>query len=203
MKKKLMSSLTLGFCLLTFACSNSATQTHKPEVVVNASGKVTFGVTDQIKYLAAFQQIVALNLDENLVELENGSRWSIPQGNMVKGWEKCKNLVITQNHLGFSVPKYALVNIDLQLAEPVSLIREPTPSKDVSYIKEIDKINNIIVLSDNKRIIVHSSDRSVFNKMNENDRVVIGVNTGEDKNKSPYLVINTANNHFVRGCIVE
>lgn len=202
MNKTTVNSIFLGLCLVAFGCESNKND-NTSDIIITEANQVHFAVVEHIKYLGAFQQITNLNLDTNHIELANGSRWSISHGNLIKGWEKSKNLVITQSHSSFATPRYALVNLDLQLSEPITMEREPTPVNEVIFVKEIDSANNIILLSDNNKLIIHSSDRGTFNKISVNDRVLIGINTGNDRDKSPYLLIDTANHQCVRAKVIE
>ena len=113
------------------------------------------------------------------------------------------HLVLTQNQATFSTYRFAIANSDLKLAVPVSLLREPLPAKDKClFIKEIDKANDLVTLNDNGRWIVHSSDTRNLNRMSENHRIVIGVNSGDDQDRCPYILIDTTNNNYVRARLI-
>jgi hypothetical protein len=179
---------------------------YREEIVTTEAGKIDFRFLGNIKNPQVFHRIVRICPESHAVELEDGSMWTVPKIDNVKGWEKSHRLVLTQNQATFSTHRYALVNPDLKLAVPASLAREPTPKdKDLFYVKAVDRVNDIVVLNDNKHWIVNASDRSVFNKIVENDRAILGVNTKEIDKKSPYIIIDTADkgNVFVRACLVD
>ncbi|MGH2612486.1 MAG: hypothetical protein ACRDFB_05495, partial [Rhabdochlamydiaceae bacterium] len=186
MKTQLIHIMALGICLSEVHFSSvHASSSHQTEEVSTDAGHIHFPNMSHIKHNGAFHQIQNINPEDRVIGLENGSHWSIANADIIKGWGKSKNLVITQNHSGFSTSRFALMNLDLKQAEPISLVREPTPGKDVYFVKSIDRVNDIITLSDGKNWIVHSSDRGRLGKFSENDRTIIGVNTGVDKDKSP------------------
>jgi hypothetical protein len=199
MKKSLINVLILSVSLATSACSNTyGSRSQKNEDVTTDAGHIDFGIFDQIKNAAAYQHIHHLDEENGVVEFKDGSRWRVSRLDGIKGWEKSKHLVITQNHATFSTDSYALVNLDIKLAEPISLIREPTPTKDVQYVKNIIFVNDILTLSNGLKWVIHSSDRGKLSKMVENDRIVIGVNSEGDKDQNPYLLIDTSTNNCVR-----
>lgn len=206
MNLKLIRIMSLAACLGAVSitevqaavCSSSRT-----EVVNTDAGNIDFTFVNYIKHPGALHKIQQINLDDRFVDLDDGSRWSISRTDTIKGWDRSKNLVVTQNHAGFSTSRYALANVDLKLAVPASLVREPTPSKDAIYVKAVDRVNDMIMTNDGKNWIVHSSDRGALSKISENDRIVIGANTGDNKDKSPYLLIDTSSNHFVRAHPIE
>lgn len=188
------------------AALGTAHANYHEEVVSTEAGKIDFRFMNNIKNAQVFHRIAHICPESHTVELEDGSRWNVPKIDAVKGWEKSHRLVLTQNQATFSTHRYALVNPELKLAVPVSLAREPTPKdKDLFYIKAVDRVNDIVVLNDNRHWIVNAADRGVFNKIMENDRAILGVNTREIDKKSPYIIIDTADkgNVFVRACLVE
>lgn len=198
---------TIIFFILFLSTTGTATanaehpQCHKEDVSTHA-GHIDFSSFSHKKNAIAHQQIHHLNVENGIVELQDGSRWKVSRVDVIKGWEKCKNLVITQNHSTYSTSSYALVNLDIQLAEPISLVREPTPKHSRS-VSNVVLVNDLVTLNDGKKWIVHSSDRGKLNKIIENDRIVIGVNTSSDRDTSPYLLIDTSTHLFVRAQMVE
>ncbi len=190
--------LALSLALVTGGCGDSYSRSHNNEGMTTDAGNIDFSIIDHIKNKTVYQHINHVDDDKRVVELQDGSRWSVSKLDVVKGWEKSKNLVITQNHASFSTSPFALVNLDIKLAEPISLMREPTPSKSAHYVKNIISVNDIVTLNNDSKWVIHSSDRGKMNKMAENDRIVIGVNTGDDRNSNPYLLIDTTTNNFVR-----
>lgn len=204
MQRSLINALILSVSLATSACSNTyGSRSQKNEDVTTDAGNIDFGIFDKIKNTIAYQHIHHLDEEKGVVEFKDGSRWKVSRLDGIKGWEKSKHLVITQNHATFSTASYALVNLDIKLAEPISLIREPTPGKDVQYVKNIIFVNDIVTLSDGLKWVIHSSDRGKLSKMVENDRILIGVNSEGDKDKNPYLLIDTSTNNCVRAQLLD
>jgi len=60
-----------------------------------------------------------------------------------------------------------------------------------------------VTLSDGLKWVIHSSDRGKLGKMVENDRIVIGVNSEGDKDKNPYLLIDTSTDNHVRAQLLD
>ncbi|MGR3973978.1 MAG: hypothetical protein QRY72_05380 [Candidatus Rhabdochlamydia sp.] len=205
MNKKLIHimMLTLYVGMIGLPRVEASGSNTRTEVVNTDAGNIDFTFTHYVKFPGVFHKIHHINLDDRVVDLEDGSRWNISKTTLVKGWEKSKNLMITQNHSNFSTSRYALVNADLKLAVPASLIREPAPAHGVAYVKSVDRVNDIVTLSDGRNWIVHSSDRGTLSKITEHDRIIVGANTGENREKSPYILINTSNNHYVRAQHIE
>ena len=203
MKTSIMRVVGLVFCLnaAEFSTIYAATCSHS-EVVNTDAGHIDFTFVNYVKHSIAYQKIRHISTEDKAVDLENGSRWSISKADTVRGWESSKSVVVTQNHASFSTARYALLNPELKLAVPASLIREPAP-KDALYIASIDRVNDMVILSDNKKWIIHADDRSNLSKMQDHDRIIVGVNTSHDQDKSPYLLIDTSNHHFVRAHNIE
>lgn len=205
MNHKYIQAAVLGLCLLaplSILQANNAHHEHE-HVVATDAGNINFHFTKLIKSSLANHSIHHVNAKDNLLELSDGSQWKVSKPDVVRGWEKNEHLVLTQNQATFSTYRFALVNPDLKMAIPVSLDREPMPAKDKClFVKEIDKANDLVTLNDNGRWIVHSSDTRNLNKMAENHRIIIGVNTGDDHERCPYILINTTNNNYVRARLI-
>jgi hypothetical protein len=199
MKSFFIPSLVLGVSLTTGGfCENCDSSSQHHESVKTDAGSMDFSILDRIKNKAVYQHIHHLDTDNKFIELKDGSRWSVSKVGVLKGWEKNKNLVITQNHALFSTSGYALINFDAKLAEPISMVREPTPHKSTHYVKNIVMVNDILTLNDDSRWVIHSSDRDKLSRIAENHCIIVGVNTGGDRDKAPYLLIDTSNNNSVR-----
>lgn len=195
----------LSLCLgvgSTLEIHASSYSNQRAEVVNTDAGNIDFTFVSYVRHPRAFHKIQKIDLDDRCIVLDDGSHWRVSKTGVVKGWNQGK-IVVTQNHAGFSTSRYALANVDLKLAVPASLECEPAPDKENAYVKGVDRVNDIIHLSDGKNWIVHSSDRGALSKININDRVVIGANTGDNRDKSPYLLIDTSSNHFVRAHPIE
>lgn len=148
----------------------------------------------------AFQKVDKISVEDRIISLSNGSVWKVSNVDAVRGWEKYKNLVITQNHATFSSHKFALVNLDLGLAEPISLLTPPTPHKDNLFVKRIDATHDIVVLSNDKDFSVHTRDHGILKKFNVNGPVLLGINTMDQDTSNPYIIVDVSlNSHgYVR-----
>jgi hypothetical protein len=179
---------------------------YPTEVISTGAGNIDFYFPVDLKEPSIFVNITSVNKEENTIQLADGSVWEVSNINSVKNWEKSPHIVLGSSQSLFSPMsgyKYALVNLDQKLAEAMSLKNEPRPSEYARYIKALDTVNDIVTLNDDKQWIVHSSDRGDLSKMRPNDRIIVGVNTGVDRDKSPYLLINTSTNLFIRTQLVE
>jgi len=199
MRIKIAHLMVLPLCLGVGAIDAAYTATdHRVEVVNTDAGHIDFTFISLIKNPKVFRSLKEVDVNNRWVMLDDGSCWKVAKSDIIKGWDHSKRLLVTQNHANFSLSRYALVNLDLKLAVPASLEHEPVPDKDVAYVKNIDRVNDIVTLNDGKEWIIHSSDQAVLSKISINDRIIIGANTGDNRDKSPYLLIDTSSNHFVR-----
>ena len=204
--KQIINFLALAFVLMTGVGAGSnlyaSSNYHRSEIINTDAGPIDFSFFENIK-IPAYQQVRSVDQDRKIIELEDGSVLSVAKIELAKEWEGQKKLVLTQNHATFSTFKYALVNLDLKLATPVSLLREPTPSSGVLFVKDVDTTHDKLTLNNNKTWLIHRSDRGVLSKINENDRIIIGVNTGEDRSSNPYLLIDTSKNTPFRSQLLD
>jgi len=170
------------------------------ESIKTEAGTIDFRFTHYIRHPSALNKIAHLSTEDGTIELGDGSKWAVSKIDLVKGWDKTKHLVVGQNLHTLSTHRYALINTELKLAIPMSLVREPIPSKDggAFYVKAVDHSNDIVVLSDGKNWIVNSSDKINFHKVREHDRMIVGVNIADKADASPYILIDTANGMYMR-----
>lgn len=169
------------------------------EYVNTDAGTMDFQFAEYVTNPAIFHKIVQFSSDGQTFELEDGSRWVSAKPDLMRGWEHTDRLVLTQNKATLSTYRYALVHLDLRLAVPVAIVREPQPgAKNTFYIKNIDTAKDLIVLSDGKQWVVHASDHNNIHKMKEHDRIEIGGNVGDGGNHTPYILIDTTTGHYVR-----
>jgi len=205
MNNPIFQITVLSLLLTTTSCNKGhASCNQEKEYAVTEAGKMDLNPLNHVKLSSAFHKIAHHSGDKHYFDLEDGSRWSISKTDTVEGWDRCDHLVITQNHAALSTARYALLNPDLKQAIPVSLVREPIPgNKNVFYIKSIDLVNDIVTLNDNKNWIVHSADRDALRKISEHDRVIIGMNSNDNWDKTPYILVDTSNKLFVRAKLLE
>jgi|GEM_PF-4111638 hypothetical protein len=206
MMNSILKMTFLGLALFCGVDSHAAKSTEvveHEEYVKTDAGNIDFRHLNHVKFPGVFHKIARLQLKDNYLELEDGSKWSLSRAETVKGWES-NRVVLCQNMATLSTYRFALVNLDLKMAMPISLIREPLPTKDdVAFVKNIDRSSDIIVTSDGRRWIVHSSDGSNFSKFNEHDRLEIGANVSDSAEKCPYILIDTAHNSYVRAKLLD
>ena len=175
-------------------------------IVETDAGSIDFGLIDYIgKPPGLIHHLIECSLKHNTFILDNLSKWSSSNIEMVKNWKDDDDLLITQNQAFFSACRFALVNPRLQKAVPISLIREPLPVDHKMYfIMKIDPANDLIALSNGIEYTIYLQDHGTLRKFSENDRVIIGFNSSDrldsisiDYYKS-YLLIDTTCNSCVR-----
>ena len=174
-------------------------------IVSTAAGSLDFGLIESISpVLGIHHRIIEVSEEEGTFTLDNRSKWQTANIDMIKSWKE-DDLIITQNQAIFSVHRFALVNPRLQKAVPISLLREPLPMDGKTFfIRKIDLPNDLITLDNSVDWTVYPSDHGTLRKFNENDRIMIGLNSSEtvdtlnsEKYKF-YILINTTSNLYVR-----
>lgn len=213
MKRKLIQNIALSLVLLSSATIpvslNAESQSGvkleiKHSALETEAGLINFDFVRYIIHRGGSHKIKEVIPSKNQLVMTDGSVWSVVNLESIAGWEKASDLYITQNCKAFSKRLYALVNCETKKAVPMDLVIEPRPnSKEILFIQAVDPVNNLVVTSDDKKWIIHSSDNSVLKQFKENDRVVIGANVSENSDKSPYLLINTAHNASARANLIE
>jgi hypothetical protein len=149
------------------------------------------------------QDVAEVDLEAKVFTLANGSKWAAPNIDMINGWTKDDQLVVSQNQTLFSTHRYALLNLRLAKATPIDLVRESRPTtEDAYYISKIDYANDLVTLNvEGQQWVVYASDHGTLRKFSEHDRVIIGMNTSEhcDQEKvMRYILIDTATHQYVR-----
>lgn len=191
--------------LLLTGVPAAAAETNPPsqEVMIDTdAGHIHFDFiqkTPAVPYLR--HKVASTDAESNTLELANGSKWSCSNPDMVKEWVEGDQIVIGQNQAFFSTNRYALINVRLGKAIPISLLREPRPDQSL-YITKIDFANDIVTLSkDGQQWEVFSYDHGTLRKFSEHDRLLIGVNTSDCCHHElalHYILINTSTNQYVR-----
>jgi hypothetical protein len=175
-------------------------------IIDTDAGLIDFGLVDFIgKVPGVIHHLMSVSLKEETFTLDNMSKWSSSNIEMVNNWKEEDELLITQNQAFFSIYRFALVNSRLQKAVPVSLLREPLPiDHKMFFILKIDPANDVITLSNGVEYSVYPNDHGTLRKFSENDRIVMGFNSSDrvdsttiDSYKS-YILIDTTCNSSVR-----
>ncbi len=207
MKKMKISAYALSTVLLaTLPHAVGAVETdpkicHEMAVDTEA-GRMHFDFIMQTQPLAGFlQAVVSADAKTDSFELPDGSKWGTSKIEMIHGWNEGDQLIITQNQAFFSTHRFALVNLRLGKAVPISLLREARPESAL-YITNIDAANDIVTLSkEGQQWVVDSADHGTLRRYSEHDRIILGVNTSDccDHDKvMRYLLIDTTTNQCVR-----
>jgi hypothetical protein len=207
MKKMKISAYALSTILLATAPQLLGAVETDPKIchemaVETEAGRMHFDFIMQTQPVPGFLQAVAsVDPQNNTFELPDGSVWATSKIEMINGWTEADQLVISQNQAFFSTHRFALVNLRLGKAVPVSMIREARP-ESAMYITGIDRANDIITLNkDNQQWVIDSADHGTLRRYSEHDRIVLGVNTSDccDHEKvMRYLLIDTTTNQCVR-----
>lgn len=197
-------------CPIAGILAHSHHQLHHYPLVSNSCTKTEAGNInfDHLKNLdnklKIFQKIKAFSDEDQTITLTDGSRWHVSPYDIVKGWGHSERLVLTQNHTVFSLHKYALINLDLEVAVPINLLILPIPqNENIHYIKDISYNLNTCLLDTNQQFGVHASDRGTLNKFYENNVVYLGVNTCDQDLAYPYIIIDAGlhSNSYVRAAL--
>jgi len=169
---------------------------EEKKCVTTDAGEINFNLIKALnKEQPLYVYIKESSQNTNTIVLSNGSRWYLSNFDSIKSWEKHNNLTITENHVFLSLYKYALVNLDLNTATPISLISPSTPdNKEILYIKGIDHLNNIIMLNNGQLFLVNKNDHGTLKKFHENNIVILGANTDESELSNPFLIIDASLN---------
>ncbi len=169
------------------------------------AGSINFDVLNFLdKNQPIYQQIVDSSESKKTITFKNGSIWKVSNIESVKGWENSKHLVLTQNHAIFSTYKFALINQDLGLAEPVSLIKAPFPNgKHNLFIESLSTQVNAIKLNNKQIFVVQAEDNGSLKGFHENNLILLGANTSDKDARNPYIIIDVSlnSNDYVRAAL--
>ncbi len=181
-----------------------------PTVVGNLidtdAGSIDFGLIEYIgKVPGLIHHLADCTSNDNTFSLENRSKWTAANIEMIRNWKSEDELLITQNQAFFSPHRFALVNPRLQKAVPISLLREPLPIENkMFFILSIDPANDVITLSNGVDYSIYPHDHGTLRKFSENDRIILGFNSSDKLDVTNldyykcYLLINTTCNSYVR-----
>ncbi len=207
MKNKIITTSFLSSLLLLTGISGSMcadeTTPFLPRDVVGETeaGLIYFKPVQILPGL--LQDVADIDRDAKVFSLANGSKWYAPNIDMINGWVKSDQLVISQNQALFSTHRYALLNLRLGKATPIDLARESRPTdQDALYISKIDYANDVITLNnEGLQWAVYAPDHGTLRKFSEHDRVIVGMNTSEHSDQEKgmhYILIDTATHQYVR-----
>lgn len=192
----LVSSISALSGSLAHGLQHQTFETLEKTCLTTDAGEINFNLFLSLDKDEPLEQIIKeLSTETNTIVLGNGSRWDVSNFDSIKTWEQYNNLIVTQNHAIFSLYKYALVNLDLNLAVPISLISPPLPtSKEFLYVRSIDYEQNLVILSTGQTFLIHSGDHGTLRKFHENNPVVLGANSCEKDISNPLLIIDVSLN---------
>lgn len=179
---------------------------YRSSIIETEAGSIDFGLIECIdKIPGLIQYIVDFSMNDNVFTLDNRSKWTASNIEMIKNWKIGDELFITQNHAFFSAHRFALVNFRLQKAVPISLLTEPYPIEmKTFFLLGIDPSNDVISLDNEIDYSVHPGDHGTLRKFSENDRVILGINSTDRLDEcnlehyKRYLMIDTTCNAYIR-----
>lgn len=153
-----------------------------------------------IYYPAGIHTLYAVSAIGDSVEFEDGSVWKIAAEDRYKvsQWGSQEPITVTQNNTWFSKYKYKIVNQTTGSVLQANLYLGPL--KDglfTLYITAIDTSRGELILNDSTRWSISDLDITSFDEWMIHDAVIIGLNSGWDKNCQA-LLINVPLNTYVR-----
>lgn len=176
------------------------------------AGPIDFGLVASLEEIPGlFLHLKDCEEKGSVFLLDNGSKWSTSEIEMVRNWDEEDELLITQNEALFSsiFERFAIVNRRLQKAVPISRCSEPEPNEKAMYVKKVDTKNNLLVLNNGMEFRIHDHDHNALHQFDENDRILIGFNSGHRPNANfaehfmHYILVNTRSNNYVRAVPVK
>ena len=149
----------------------------------------------------AFHNPLSVTALGGVVHLEDGSVWSIADGDHYKtlNWYTSDLIVLTPNHDWFTSELFRMSNQNTGVSVRCSMILGPIyHGLYTHWIVGINYYTQEIYLEDGSVWQVTGFDSSIFNKWLLNDTIIIGVNDGYLSSTKPNILINVNTLTFVR-----
>jgi hypothetical protein len=149
--------------------------------------------------LASHHISAVSDLGDSLI-LEDGSVWeiSLKHAQTILDWLDIDIIIITQNNSWTSKHNYNFINQRTKETVSTNLIESPLISSEYFHkIKAIDYFRGEIVLENNIRWKICSSDIFLVKDWLLDDGIIVGINTGWESS-FPNILINVSVNKFVR-----
>lgn len=155
----------------------------------------------------SIHQVVAFSVTGDLVEIEDGSRWSVSLSDIstVIQWRIGDRLSLTPSYGIFSNSYYYLVNHTLNSSVRVLPFEGPLAmGGNTHWVYNLDSFLGVVTLVNGRgeytRWCISESDAYLFHTWGVNDAIIIGNNSGFPLYLSSYdhILINVNMNHYVR-----
>lgn len=140
----------------------------------------------------AYYHLVAVNDDYSVVQLHDGSKWSVAYYDRAKvaKWVGDDNLFIKPCISWFSTCRYVIHNRALNMTVEVNLKSAPLDNCAYTYsVIDICLAKSYVLLSD--QTIWRVNDSYTFPKWRVGDRIVVGVNNLWREAEDKHILINT------------
>ena len=141
----------------------------------------------------AYHNPVSVTALGGVVQLEDGSIWSVADGDHYKtlNWYTNDLIVLTVNHEWFSTELFRMSNQNTGVSVRCNMVLGPIyHGLYTHWIVGINYYTQEIYLEDGSIWQMSGFDTSIFNKWLLNDTVVIGVNDGYLSSTKPNILIN-------------
>lgn len=153
----------------------------------------------------AYHNPVSVTALGGVVHLEDGSVWSIADGDHYKtlNWYTNDLLVLTPNHDWFTTEMFRMSNQNTGVSVRCNMVLGPIyHGLYTHWIVGINYYTQEIYLEDGSIWQVTGFDSSIFSKWLLNDTIVIGVNDGYLSTTKPNILIDVNTLTFVRATCV-
>lgn len=179
---------------------------HDPILVPERpKGSVFSAELYQTSHNGVFHYPIAVAALGGMVELEDGSIWSVADEDRYKtlNWLTSDLIVLSPNHDWFSSHLFRMSNQNTSISIKCNLKFGPVYNGVYTHwIIGINYYTQEIFLEDGSIWQVTGFDSSVFNKWLLNDTVIIGINDGFLSATKPNILINVNTLTYARaGCV--
>lgn len=177
-----------------------------PEALSAASSlddaeRISNGLTYFTSHAGAFHSPLFVFNEGALVEIEDGSRWTVAYEDRYKtlNWYTSDTIVIVPNSSWFSFYSYQMVNQNTGAIVQVNLDIGPFHNGIFTHwVVGFDDISGVIYLEDGSVWRVSPFDSTLTRQWLLEDRVIIGVNTGWNSDTHPNILINVRKVNYIR-----
>lgn len=154
----------------------------------------------------AYHNPISVKSLGGIVHLEDGSVWSIADGDHYKtlNWYTNDLIVLTPNHDWFTTELFRMSNQNTGVSVRCNMVLGPIyHGLYTHWIVGINYYTQTIYLEDGSVWDVTGFDSSIFGKWLVNDTIVIGVNDGYLSSTKPNILIDVNTLTFVRAICIN
>lgn len=183
-------------------------QESSPDFLAGTNFSVTSGIAAQpaillsheapkSKYYHWVNEIIDFG---NFIELEDGSRWTVAPTSVYKAvhWGAYDHMVITPNHHWLPSCAYCITNPATGSYVEADLYLHPIPFGPYTHwVVALDKYAGHVFLEDGSSWKVSYDDRSLFEKWEINNFIIIGENNSWFSSYE-HILINVNAKHHIR-----